>query len=251
MSLDDLYKAYQLSDTNEMIGLEGRLKKLQNLAASLEEHPHFFGEECPRPGNLADYVLSKCVTDASGKKRVSVKVLWEVVFNGMQKCWPSKAMFGVNGDIWQCTALKEPGRVGSDLVPFHKLPQWLIYSLIEVFERFLGVAFDDIDLLTGLAEYRNGGLFIDAGVIRMKREEMSKMVYDVGSEVIVEWRALTIILLDKVADLMRQQLGLTPQQFPLAKVLQAGTWQAGRVIASEKREDGSAPILTALDGSVF
>eukprot|EP00298_Acanthocystis_sp_HF-20_P005026 c15311_g1_i1.p1 GENE.c15311_g1_i1~~c15311_g1_i1.p1 ORF type:complete len:804 (-),score=346.94 c15311_g1_i1:76-2421(-) len=252
ISLEQLRKAYQITDTNKMIGLDGRLKKLHNLSASLDENPEFFGEECPRPGNMVDYILKHSVEiPGSTKRGVSVKVLWQVVFGGMQKCWPSKLLLGINGDVWHCSALKEPGKAGSDLVPFHKLPQWLVYSLIEVFERFLDVTFHDFELLTGLAEYRNGGLFIDSGVIKMKREEMKSLVYDVGAEVVVEWRALTIVLIDKLAEGMRKKLNLTAEQFPVAKVLQAGTWQAGREIAKELREDGSAPIKTVLDGSVF
>ena len=56
--------------------------------------------------------------------------------------------------------------VGSQdsMVPFHKLCQWLTYSLIEPFEAF-GIEFVDNYLLTGLAEYRNGGLFVDSGVL--------------------------------------------------------------------------------------
>ena len=46
------------------------------------------------------------------------------------------------------------------LVPFHKLSQWLSYSLIESLERS-GLKVLHIDQLTGLAEYRNGGLFVD------------------------------------------------------------------------------------------
>ena len=53
------------------------------------------------------------------------------------------------------------------LIPFHKLSQWLAYSLIEPLQA-AGIAVTDIDGLTGLAEYRNGGLFVDAGVISLR-----------------------------------------------------------------------------------
>jgi len=50
-------------------------------------------------------------------------------------------------------------------VPFHKLSQWLAYSLIEPLEA-AGIAVDGLGDLTALAEYRNGGLLVDLGVIR-------------------------------------------------------------------------------------
>ena len=53
---------------------------------------------------------------------------------------------------------------GDGLVPLHKLSQWLAYSLIEPLIE-AGFSITEIDGLTGLAEYRNGGLFIDAGVL--------------------------------------------------------------------------------------
>ena len=67
----------------------------------------------------------------------------------------------------------------------------------------------------------------------------------------MEWRALTVALLDDVAALVRQQLGRTPEQLPLAKVLEGGTWAAGRRIARQKRVDGSPPLTVISDGTVF
>lgn len=45
-----------------------------------------------------------------------------------------------------------------DLVPFHKLTQWLTYSLIEVFEKVLKWKIAGVEDMTGLPEYRNGEL---------------------------------------------------------------------------------------------
>jgi len=136
------------------------------------------------------------------------------------------------------------------MVPFHKLSQWLTYSLLEPIES-LGIKFEDINLLTGLAEYRNGGLFVDYGVLTLKDPNAQKMGFNVGSELVVEWRALTVCLLDEMAELMRKQLKKTKEELPLAKVLQGGTWQAGRDIARSLRPDGSPPVKTISDGTVF
>ena len=107
------------------------------------------------------------------------------------------------------------------------------------------------DQLTGLAEYRNGGLFVDGGVLVPKHESVVTEAHGPGSEVIVEWRALTVALLDRLAERVRDQLGLDAQRFPLAKVLEGGTWHAGREIARELREDGTPPIRIESDGTVF
>jgi hypothetical protein len=102
-------------------------------------------------------------------------------------------------------------------------------------------------------EYRNGGLFVDLGVLVPKKSS----IFDTSghlpdSEVIVEWRALTVVLLDEVAMLLRIKVGETEEGLPLVKVLEGGTWTAGRKIAKEKRpETCGPPIVIVSDGTVF
>ncbi len=79
------------------------------------------------------------------------------------------------------------------LVPLHKLSQWLSYSLIEPLQ-WAGIEVTDIDGLTGLAEYRNGGLFIDTGVLTLRDPAAAQREHTVDSELVVEWRALTVAL---------------------------------------------------------
>ena len=38
---------------------------------------------------------------------------------------------------------------------------------------------------------------------------------------------------------------------PLAKILEGGTWSAGRKIARERRSDGGPPITLLSDGTLF
>ncbi len=92
---------------------------------------------------------------------------------------------------------------------------------------------------------------MDGGVLVPKHESVITEAHAPGSEVVVEWRALTVALLDRVAEQVRHQLGLDAERFPLAKVLEGGTWHAGREIAREKREDGTPPIRIESDGTVF
>ena len=126
----------------------------------------------------------------------------------------------------------------------------LTYSLLEPIEG-LGIKFENLDLMTGLAEYRNGGLFVDLGVIVPKNKAILTQEHDAGSELVVEWRALTICCLDLLWDMVCAELKTTREAFPLAKLLQGGTWAAGRVIAAEKRANRSAPIQVRSDGTVF
>jgi len=245
LQLTDFSHGLQVSTGNPMVGLEGRYQLLLRLAKALESNPEFFGHEVARPGNIVDYVM-KYVKDG----KVSVLVLWKAVIEGFESIWPNTHSGIRRGDIWVYNPLKEAGKPGSDLIPFHKLSQWLTYSLLEPIES-LGVQFTDIHQLTGLSEYRNGGLFVDAGVLTLRKDENKEMLFDVGSELVVEWRALTLILLDKVAVIVRKMLGKNEDEMPLTKVLQGGSWAAGRVIAAQKRDGGVPPINIRSDGSVF
>jgi hypothetical protein len=115
----------------------------------------------------------------------------------------------------------------------------------------LGLSVTDVDRLTGLAEYRNGGLFLDLGLLRLRTRAIAAVPHPPTATVIVEWRGLTVALLDKLADRLRQRWQMDATQLPLAKVLQGGTWQAGRTIAQERRPDGSPPLRLISDGTVF
>jgi hypothetical protein len=114
-----------------------------------------------------------------------------------------------------------------------------------------GLRIVDIDGLTGLAEYRNGGLFVDAGVLAPRDAAALARVHDVSDPLVVTWRALTVALLDRIAPLVRERLGVTADDFPLARVLEGGTWAAGRALAKRKRADGGPPLLIHSDGTVF
>jgi hypothetical protein len=153
------------------------------------------------------------------------------------------------GDCWRHSALKTDDAT-SGLVPLHKLSQWLAYSLIEPLQQ-AGIAIVDIDELTGLAEYRNGGLLIDTGVLSLRDPAAARREHSVDSPLVVEWRALTVALLDRLADIVRARLDMNRDSLPLAKILQGGTWTAGRQIAQRLRPGGGPPLKIASDGTVF
>lgn len=244
---EQLGQAFQVNVDNPLLGLEGRVALLQKLGQALQAQPELFGADCPRPGNLVDYWLRQ----AEGSSAISAATILRTILHGLGPIWPGRVeIAGVNlGDVWPYPNLPDTG-LGSQLVPFHKLSQWLTYSLLEPLQD-LGLAIADLDQLTGLAEYRNGGLFMDSGVITLKDPTDLDIAHPPSSTLIVEWRALTLCLLDDLAVHLRQTLGQSTTDLPLVKILQGGTWTAGRQIAAEKRPSGGPPIILASDGTVF
>jgi hypothetical protein len=151
--------------------------------------------------------------------------------------------------VWRHSKVRGPG-LTDNLIPFHKLSQWLTYSLLEPLQQ-AGVAVVALDELTGLAEYRNGGLFLDGGVLALNDPALRDQKHQPSSELIVEWRALTVALLDEVAVSLRKRLGRSELELPLAKVLQGGTWSVGRLMAIARDPLASPPLMIESDGTVF
>ncbi|MGP1371440.1 MAG: URC4/urg3 family protein [Almyronema sp.] len=243
LTLAQLATGLQHTRQNPLVGLEGRLHLLQRLGQALHSHPEFFGQPLPRPGHLVDYL------QAQAQPIAAAQVL-AVVLQGLGEIWPGRIeLDGINlGDVWPHPALTGQ-RLSDRLVPFHKLSQWLTYSLLEPLQT-AGLEIVKLDELTGLAEYRNGGLGLDMGLLEPKHEGVMGDRHLPSSPVIIEWRALTVIALDKIAAQIRQQLSLDATQLPLVKVLQGGTWTAGRQLAKQLR-GGLPPIQIESDGTVF
>jgi len=244
LTIETLSRGFQVSAHNPIVGLEGRLRLLNQLGAAIENNPQIFPSG--RPGGLVPYLVSH-----SENGRISALKLLRGVLDGLGSIWPGRLMIkGVNlGDCWHHPALGLEHEAHS-FVPFHKLSQWLSYSLIEPLVE-AGFPVDDVGGLTGLPEYRNGGLILDLGLIQLRDPELAKHMHRPSSPLIIEWRALTIALLDQIADGVRKKIGKSPEEFPLAKVLEGGTWWAGRKIAAKLRSDGGPPLQLESDGTVF
>ncbi|MEM8804945.1 MAG: URC4/urg3 family protein [Cyanobacteria bacterium P01_G01_bin.38] len=244
ISSAQLAQAFQVTPDNPLVGVEGRCQLLQTLGHQITAQPIFFGESSPRLGNLVDYFLAQA---ASGELKAAQ--ILKTLLVSLGQIWPGRvAIAGVNlGDVWPHEALTDTG-TGSQLVPFHKLSQWLTYSLLEPLQS-LGLRIADQAELTGLAEYRNGGLCIDLGLFVPKHPQVLGQPHPPDSLVIIEWRALTVIALDRIAERVRDQLNAP--QLTLPEILQGGTWTAGRQIAKQKRPAGTPPIQLLSDGTVF
>ncbi|THH29147.1 hypothetical protein EUX98_g5018, partial [Antrodiella citrinella] len=256
-------QAMQVTPENPMIGIEGRASLLTNLASALKSNATFFGPSA-RPGGLLDFLESESITEGTTRK-VHISSLWGALIEGLAPIWPGRLTFGGAslGDVWPCAVLQATAvNEGDELVPFHKLTGWMTYSLLEPIEKILGWTFEGIEEMTGLPEYRNGGLLVDLGVLSIKPGSIPASFYpDPDSGIprlppshpaIVEWRAMTVIELDRIADLIRQKVGLTTAQLPLAQILESATWKGGREIAKQKRPaSGGPPIDIESDGTVF
>ncbi len=240
LDVDGLERGFKTDDDNSLPGLAERTLLLNRLGGVLAESS---ATGLCRPSDL--------ILDNLGERVVTAEHLLAVVLDHLNPIWPhGRIEDGVAlGDVGYhplaSSAEEFPG-----LVPFHKLSQWLTYSLIEPLVRG-GIEVCELDGLTGLAEYRNGGLFVDCGVIQPDKAILAHQPLDVASEIVVEWRALTVALLDEMVVRVRRQLAVNEDDFPLACLLQGGSWSAGRRLAQQLRPDGSPPLRLHMTGTVF
>lgn len=263
---EDLLKGFQISESNPLSGEDGRLNLIQNLGKALVSNKEIFGED-GRPGNLIDYLKKKTYPDG---KTIEFPIIWDALMEGFTPIWPKGRVEidGISlGDAWPLSTTSKVGAKEfiDTIVPFHKLTQWLSYSLLVPLQKY-GYEFEikEQSLQTGLPEYRNGGLFVDFGVLDLKKEhlerglELSKEINSKTPEipsfkpddgVIVEWRAITIGFLDYILPLVNKELDY---ELSLPQLIEAGSWKSGREIAAKLRPSTKGPPIDLFsDGTVF
>ncbi|MFL6858353.1 MAG: DUF1688 family protein [Allosphingosinicella sp.] len=240
-----LARGFQVGPDNPLAGLEGRAALLRRLGAQARARPDLFGAE-GRPGGLYDALAAR----AEGGRLPAPSIL-ALLLEALGPIWANRLTIeGVPlGDCWRHPAIRRDD-ASNGLVPLHKLSQWLAYSLIEPLEAS-GIHVTDVDGLTGLAEYRNGGLLVDLGVLVPTAADAATHEHEASDPFIVAWRAMTVALLDRLAPLVRQRLGVGEADFPLARMLEGGSWAAGRRAAAALRPGGGPPFTILSDGTIF
>ncbi|KAL9098949.1 MAG: hypothetical protein Q9163_005485 [Psora crenata] len=259
LTTDVLAEGFQVSSSNSMLGLDTRADLLRSLGRSLLAHPDIFGRQ-GRPGVLVDHMLDS----AGNSSELDILRFWDILQTLLIPVWPKdRTTIGGHpiGDAWplstlynQTTALDDNDSNPKYIQPFHKLTQWLTYSLMVPFQRVLSLHWINAESLSALAEYRNGGLFVDLGALSLKQKALDRglkasggelPLFEAGDDVIVEWRAMTLVLIDRLYHLIlarKDGVHLT-----MAQLLEAGTWKSGREIAAQRRpKTKSSPILSAL-----
>lgn len=252
-----LAEVFQAGPDNPLVGLEGRAALLHRLGQALRARPEVF-TSIGQPGHLFDALTHHAHAPRLNHHRpvptamhheVGAGRILGALLESFSAIWPSGQVFhGVPvGDVWPHPAAGGAGP-SAGWVPFHKLSQWLAYSLVEPLE-WAGVKVHGQDELTGLPEYRNGGLLLDAGVIVPRDSAYAAAPRTPADPWVIEWRALTVTLLDDLLPRVRGLLGVP--DLPLPCLLEGGSWAAGRQIAAERRPGGAPPVAIESDGTVF
>lgn len=240
-----LASGMQVTSNNPLKGFDGRLAILRRLGHLIMQRSDVFADA--KLGSFVDYIDN--ISQKTGGIRAAD--LLQAVLDVFSPILPSSLSIDDTpmGDIGFHPAVKGPHDT-MGLIPFHKLVQWFCYSLVAPLKH-AGITVTALDQLTPLAEYRNGGLLLDSGLIRLRCPDLASASHALSNAVITEWRALTICLIDKIGESMRRQLGLSSAELSTCQVLQGGTWEAGRRLAFARRAQGDPPLHLELTGDIF
>lgn len=244
----------QVRPDNPLVGLEGRLRLLHRLAAVLQRRPDVFGEPA-RPGALLDLLGHVQLRGPDGRpqrlpvQRLRAAVMLRTLLKAFGGIWPGGAPIGgkTMGDVWAHPLAGGSGP-SAGRVPFHTYSQWLALSLVEPLAAG-GIEVDALDELTGLAGLRHGGLFLDAGVIVPREPNFGQAPHMAGDAGIVEWRALSVVLLDDLLRAVRAEL--RRPELSMAGLLEGGVVAAGRALAAERRPGGPPPLRVSGVGTLL
>ena len=245
---------FQSSPSNPVVGLDARAAMLARLGHALQdEAARDSARGLPaqaRPGLLFDRITAY----GSCLDVTATEVLGHVL-RVFAPVWPagSKVQGLPAGDVWphlwagSTISNGQQDRTTDGWVPFHQLAQAITISLLEPLS-WAGVRVTGVDALTALAGGHSAGLLIDAGVITPRDPRLLTRTWKPQDELVVEWRALAVVLSDELAVLVRQRLGLSAVQLPMPSFMEACTEAAGREAAKSVRPDGTPAVRLEGDG---
>ena len=232
---------------NPLPGLAARVAVLRRLGEVATATTAVFDAPA-RLGHLFDHLEAQAL-----RAVLPAAVLLRALLRALAPAWPSRLRVdGIPlGDCWRHAAARVDGAppAAQGFVALHRIAQWLAMSLVEPLEE-AGISVTGQDELSALADERNGGLLLDAGVLVPRDPAQQSGILRVHDPAVVEWRAATVAGLGLVAERVRKvaEAGATPVP---PRVLAAATWSAARQLASELRPGGAPPLCVDVDGGYF
>lgn len=226
MEKDELALGLQWDLQQDVDLLEAMQKHLKRFGEALALRPDLFSkDDATRPGLLAVELANK-----SGEA-VSARIVLDKLLEALAPVWVGGAEAG---DIMLGDSFRHSGDAGiaeGTVFPFHMAAQEMVYALVEPF-AWAGFEVADLELLTAPADDTHASVFTKSGVLKIKDGPQTPMEDSVRDRM-VEIRAATLALTDRLADLLRRELDVPAEQLPLTCILEGGTCRLGTRILEE------------------
>ncbi len=246
MELDELASGLQWDPKADAVLLEAMQRHLKRLGEALALRPDLFSEEeVTRPGLLA----TRLAGDGGDVGVVSAIGILDRLLEALAPVWEGGARLDdiVFGDSFTHAGL--PGKGAEQIVPFHLCAQEMIYSLVEPF-AWAGLEVSGLEELTAPADDNHAALFLNAGVLELAQEKPD-LAPQAAQDRMIELRAISLALTDRLADMLRAELGVPAEQLPLTCILEGGTSRAGSRFVGNKSAEAEKLGNFLNPGSVF
>ncbi len=243
---DHLGQVLQVTPSNRLPALEERAVLLRRLGEVMSEQPQVFGDDA-RPGGLYVLLVSGPEAPPSTAELGAHDLLSQILISLSGLTAHDNAVGGVPlGDCWRHAAVQAEGP-SAGWVPLHGLAQWLAYSLVEPL-MWCGVSVRGLDAFTALADDANVGLLLDTGVLRPRDAAHLEREWLASDELIVEWRACTLSLMDEVVARVRGELHADAHRLPPSVILQGGCGPVAHELAQRR---AGRPALRVAGGTAI
>ncbi|MCB2055229.1 MAG: DUF1688 family protein [Geminicoccaceae bacterium] len=187
--------------------------RLTTLASTLDAHPDFFSAP-GRFGGLLDRL-------PTGDDPATIDA--RTVFAATEPLTPALARGGVRiagretGDVRRLEGIA-PNREHAGLVPLHAARQQLVLDLSDPLAE-AGVTMVNLQALTASATAASCDHMLTLGLVVPRHAAVGRLVHPMGSDIAVELRALTVALVDRLADRVRQTLDIEAGRLPAVAMM--------------------------------
>jgi hypothetical protein len=200
-----------------------RRQRLEQLAAQLEQAPDWVGID-GRFGSLLDRLVSEAARPPGGNGAVVPQVPAQLLIDRLAPLLDpivaSTVRIGgmLAGDVWRHPLAWANDR-SRELVPFHSLLVALAIDLVEPLEE-AAAPLADLDQLPVPADRLVAAQMLRLGLVRSRHAAVARLRHPPGSDIVVELRALSVALTERLADRLRAELGRTVHDLPVVRIVE-------------------------------
>lgn len=200
----------------------GRRQRLEQLAAKLEQAPDQLGI-AGRFGSLLDGLLAEAAGPAgsrNGSGQVPAQLLVDRLAPLVDPITASTVRIGgtLAGDVWRHPLAWAEDR-SRELVPFHSLLLALLLDLVEPLEE-AAAPLADLGQVPVPADRVMAAQMLRLGLVRSRHPVVARLRHPPGSDIVVELRALSIALCERLVDRLRAELGRTVHDLPAVRIVE-------------------------------
>jgi len=210
----------------ELLADADRRQRLEQLARGLERQPDRFGVDGRFGELLTQLVTARPLAGEpappvgpAGSSGLRAQTVVDGLAPLIDPIVASTVRIGGRqmGDVWRHPLAWAEDR-SRELVPFHALLLALTLDLVEPLQE-AGQPLVDLDQLPVPATRALASDVLRLGLVRTRHAAIARLRHPPGSDIVVELRALSVALADRLVDRLRAELNRTVHDLPVARLI--------------------------------